>query len=199
MQFAFSQIDPNTPGLRRAALLLRLSRRENTWASYDGKLARFIDFCEVVVPNSGLPPLCPCPALPATIALYLGYLSEEDKVHHSSLQPYLSAINSFHQDMGFDRPAIGHLVSAIRHGFGEFEGEMDPDRTKREPIPAAVIDKILELGCSSYNPNIIRMAACIVTNFCFFLRGDTGVRAIRLQLHVDAAGIHIRQDRDFIW
>ena len=95
-------------------------------------MSKFVNFCQEVVPAAGFPPLCLCPASALTVALYLGHLSEEERVHHGSLQPYLSAINSFHQDMGFERPAIGHLVTAIRHGFGEYEGEMDPDRRQRD-------------------------------------------------------------------
>ena len=41
--------------------------------------------------------LCPLPAKRATVLAYLGFLHEEDLVHHGSLQPYLSAINAAHK------------------------------------------------------------------------------------------------------
>jgi hypothetical protein len=44
-------------------------------------------------------------AEPATELLFLDYLQQEDKVHASSLQPYMSAINQAHIDFGFSAPA----------------------------------------------------------------------------------------------
>ena len=60
-----------------AAALLAAGRRENTWRSYSGKLQRFVDFCQVMVPQYGLPAVPALPARPDYVAAYVGYLREE--------------------------------------------------------------------------------------------------------------------------
>ena len=75
----------DAPGVRTAALLLRMGRRESTWESYDSKLARWAHFCTEVWPRDGRPPLPVFPAKQEHILAYLGFLCEEDKVHASSL------------------------------------------------------------------------------------------------------------------
>ena len=57
------------------------------------------------------------------VAAYIGALAERgtiaSTIAEASLQPYLSAINSFHADAGAERPALGHLITdagAPRHG-----------------------------------------------------------------------------------
>jgi hypothetical protein len=170
-----------------------MGRRENTWDSYSSKLRRWIDFCTVIYPSSGHTPLCPCPASTASILAYLGYLQDEDRVHHASLQPYLSAINSLHSDLGFPKPAAGPLVQLARKGFGEVEGELDPDRKQREALPADIALQIFELGMRARSIDLLRKCVCLCTHFAFFARGDTGVQALRMDVTLDARGLHWRE------
>ena len=46
----------------------------------------------------------------------LNNLQEEGVVKAGSLQPYLSAINSWHADMGLSKPAVGQAVNMLRRG-----------------------------------------------------------------------------------
>lgn len=170
-----------------------MGRRENTWASYHSKLNRWIDFCTVVYPASGHTPLCPCPASTASVLAYLGYLQDEGLVHHGSLQPYLSAINSLHSDLGFPTPAAGPLVRLARKGFGEVEGELDPDRKQREALPADIALRIFRLGMRTQDLDLVRKCTCLCLQFAFFARGDTGVQALRMDLALDAQGLHWRE------
>ena len=176
--FALRGLPPDGPGVRQAAKLLRWGRRANTWASYDSKLLKWFHFCTVVWPAAGHAPLKPFPAEPAHVLAYLGYLCEQDRVHASSLQPYLSAINSFHADLGHPKPAVGALVHLARRGFGELEGEMDPDRARRGPLPAQVALQIVQFGLQlSSSAHHVRVCACIGLQFAFFARSDTGINA----------------------
>jgi hypothetical protein len=170
-----------------------MGRRKNTWDSYDSKLRKFVDYCSIVVPAAGCDPLCPCPASQATVLAYLGFLQREATVHHSSLQPYLSAINQFHLDLGYPRPAIGSLVQLARRGFGELEGELDPDRRRRQALPACHVWQIMLFGLASSNLHVLRMSACIVVQFSFFARGDTSVQALGMDFSLDDKGMHWRE------
>ena len=85
--------------MRNAARLMAAGRRANTWLGYAGKLKRWEDFCV----RAGVRPF----AQPAHVLCYLGYLQEEGAVKAGSLHPYLSAINSWHTDMGLTKPVVG--------------------------------------------------------------------------------------------
>ena len=170
-------------------------RRTSTWEQYGGKFDRFIEYCTDVQTAAGLPPLSFLPALPSTVVIYLGYLSEEGRVHATSLQPYLSAINAAHADCGYDKPALGHLVTQARKRFGELEGDAHPDRHLRKPIPSQVIWDILRVGLAAPADVLVtlRAAACVVVQFMFFNRGDTGHRAIWSDVCLDQYGLHLRE------
>lgn len=191
--FALRGLPQDGPGVRQAAQLLRWGRRESTWANYDSKLLKWFHFCTVVWPAAGHAPLRPFPAEPAHILAYLGYLCEQDRVHASSLQPYLSAINSFHADLGHPKPAIGSLVHLARRGFGELEGEMDPDRSRRGPLPARVALQIVRFGLQSLSAHEVRVCACVGLQFAFFARSDTGINARCDDLLLDKHGLHWRE------
>ena len=170
-------------------------RRTTTWEQYGGKFERFIDYCTNVQASVGLPPLSFLPALPSTVLGYLGYLSEEGRVHAASLQPYLSAINAAHADCGLDKPALGHLVGQARKGFGELEGDAHPDRHLRKPVPSQVIWDIMLAGLAAPEGDLLtlRASTCVVLQFMFFNRGDTGHRAIWSDICLDQYGLHLRE------
>ena len=86
---ALQGVDMYRPGAQQAALLLSRGRRPRTVQGYESKFQRFCAFCEDEQILAGYAPLCPMPAEPATVLIFLGYLQQEDKVHASSLQPYM--------------------------------------------------------------------------------------------------------------
>ena len=51
------------------------------------------------------------------VAAYLKWLGHEGKVKHRSLSPYLSVINTVHNDLGFPGPARGGLVKNMRQAY----------------------------------------------------------------------------------
>ena len=190
-------LPPQFPGAASAAHLLAAGRRDSTWRSYSGKLQRFIDFCEHVVPQYGLPPVAALPARPAYIYAYIGYLYEEGAVHAGSLQPYLSAINSWHADMGFEKPAVGHIIQRLRHGFGDLEGDLNSASVaSRRPIPASVMYQLLQLARNArYHVNarsVRRAATASVLAFAFMLRGDSLVQLRRRDVTISSQGLVLR-------
>ena len=75
------------PGVAALVECLACPRRRTTFASYDGKVQRFFDFCERDWPAAGFPPLCPLPASQRTVLAYIGSLFD-DGIKASSLKPY---------------------------------------------------------------------------------------------------------------
>lgn len=191
--YALGRLDPSAPGVQAARLLFAHSRRANTTTSYDGKWLKFVHFCTTVQTDAGFSPLCACPASSSTVLAYLGWLLDEGSVHAKSLQPYLSAINSFHADQGLDRPAVGHFVALARRGFDEIEGTLDPNQATRQPLPASVAWAILCLGLSTPDMATLRLTTCVVLQFAFFARSDTGAQAQWGDVRLDAFGLHWRE------
>jgi len=163
------------PGAQQAAELLSRSRRLCSIKGYESKFERFCYFCEDEQILAGYEPLRPKPAETATVLLFLGYLQQEDKVHVSSLQPYMSAINQAQIDFGFPVPAMGHDIKLTRCGFGEVEGEHTLKTAVRSPLPARVVYEILQLGLRTPDLHTLRRCACLVTGFVWFARADTGI------------------------
>ena len=190
----------NFPGAATASSLLAAGRRDSTWSSYTGKLQRFIDFCQRVVPQCGLPPVRALPARADYVAAYIGYLREEGLVHANSLQPYLSCINQWHADMGLEKPAVGHLIQRLRRGFCKAEGQDAEGElvASRRPIPAHIMLQVLHLARNarhdqSQRGRLLRRAATAsVLAFAFMLRGDSLVQLRRQDITASADGLVLR-------
>ena len=189
---AFADVDMDRPGALAAAQLLASGRRPGTLRSYEGKFDRFFRFCTDVQIGQGFPALSPMPATSSSVLLYLGWLQEEDKVHARSLQPYMSAINQAHVDFGFPPPAVGQLVRLARRGFGEVEGESSA-LVRRIPLPAAVVMQILNLGLVTPSVLVLRACACLVVQFLWFARADTGIHLRQGHVGVGAFGITLSE------
>jgi hypothetical protein len=147
----------------------------NTWASYDAKFHKFHDFCD----THGLRSL---PASTATVLRYILYLFREDRVHGSSLQPYLSAINRVHRDLNLPAPADGHLVNTARRGFTRLHtqaaaprpGEVTaPTRAQRSPVPAQLVMRAVQHGLHTTDAFVRTCCAIVVHAFLFAARASS--------------------------
>ena len=172
-------LDENTPGLQSINQLLQQARRPSTKKSYNSKVDKFQDFCGRVQDEAGTPRLSSMPASQTTILAFIGYLASLGKIRSSSLQPYLSAINSLHADFGFPKPAQGHWISLARKGFGEIEGSLNQAPTKAAPFPASYMLSILKHGLKdTTSSHHIRVCACLTAQFAFFSRADSGINLL---------------------
>jgi hypothetical protein len=86
------------------------------------------------------------PASQTNILAFIGYLASLGRIRSSSLQPYLSDINSLHADFGFPKSAQGHWISLARKGFGEIDGSFNQAPTNAAPFPASYMLSILMHG-----------------------------------------------------
>ena len=134
----FARLASEVGAWRGGSTAMRLAasaREDSTTEGYARHWREFEGWCD----EEGLDPL---PATPQMIFAYVGALAEKGTIAASSLQPYLSAINSYHADYGFDKPALGHLVTAARRGMARGQARCDT-RDTRVPMPAAAAARIL--------------------------------------------------------
>jgi len=114
-------------------------------------------------------------------------------VHTRSLQPYMSAINQAHVDFVFAVPAVGQLLRLARRGFGEVEGGSSLAPVRRTPLPASVIWRALHLGLETNEPRLVRACACVVFQFLWFCRADTGIQLREAHVGVSEFGITLNE------
>jgi hypothetical protein len=104
-----------TDSPQRDAIIATLQQAlaPTTAGSYGGHVARFVRFCAA---QPDRPP--PLPATTDTVLRWLaGDVCVGNRVQAESLQPYLSAINRVHRDMGLEEPAVGHLIQSYKSGL----------------------------------------------------------------------------------
>jgi hypothetical protein len=180
------------PGAAEASAILTAARRTGTWQSYGSKVRKYLSYCLDVVPAAGHRALRPVPASQAQILAYLGWLLREETVSAGSLQGYLSAISSLHQDLGFASPTVGKLMVDAKRGFAELEAASE-EACSRRPLPCSVILQIVELGLRASSLFVVRAAACVALNAVFFCRADTGVHLREEDVQLGADAIHLRE------
>ncbi|KAK3283103.1 hypothetical protein CYMTET_9181 [Cymbomonas tetramitiformis] len=156
--------------MQRKALL-------DTTMSNDGpKARRFILFCE----QHQRPWL---PASEAKVLLYIASLLKDGGIKSASLQPYLSAINNYHEDLRFPGPAKGRSVTRAVKGMATIQAELavqeENIETQRTWLPAAHVRRVHEaaLKLTPRSPEelrLLRAFAYVVVAFVTFGRPDTG-------------------------
>ena len=156
--------------------LLCSSLADHTINNYKGKVKRFLQFCQFHEPE----PLQALPASEATALLYMRDLHDSPTISAESFQPYLSAVNSLHLDMGFPAPLTGHLVDRAKKG-ASFLQNVNSTATKRYWIAAdhvsRVLDLALEMGETPEDLELFRACTFLCLQFAWFTRSDTGTAA----------------------
>ena len=109
------------------------------------------------------------PPLPASEQMLMRFCTHlADRLHHSSIKVYLSAVRSLHIDYGFSDPLpnclqLQRLLRGIKHHQGS-------NLTQRQPVTADLVS-VLHRSLDLANPdNVMLWAACCV-GFFGFLRG----------------------------
>eukprot|EP00873_Tetraselmis_striata_P011063 jgi/Tetstr1/431327/TSEL_021018.t1 len=160
---------------QRTLDLLSSSLSAQTLKSYAGRLSQFAEFCH---DSENISPL---EATTATVVRYVAWIGERGHIAAKSLQPYLSAINTFFELHNLDPIAKDslHLTSA-RRGLMLRQRRLDV-APLRVPLPADVAYRFVtkaELIVSAPYPEYhhdFRALLASVVNFMFFARGLTGV------------------------
>eukprot|EP00168_Porphyra_purpurea_P019570 TRINITY_DN7860_c0_g1_i1.p4 TRINITY_DN7860_c0_g1~~TRINITY_DN7860_c0_g1_i1.p4 ORF type:complete len:113 (-),score=14.65 TRINITY_DN7860_c0_g1_i1:1169-1507(-) len=104
----------------------------STLDTYAIKWCAFVDFCQY----SSYPSL---PTTTEVVACYVGELYERGTVARGTIQNYFTPINSVHALLQLPKPAVGPLLTAVRHGFAHLHANANGGlRAKRVARPAVV-------------------------------------------------------------
>ncbi|KAK3259929.1 hypothetical protein CYMTET_31091 [Cymbomonas tetramitiformis] len=150
---------------------------DKTVGNYRPKARAFMAFCEA----EGRQWL---PATGATVRLYIAHMLDKGTVQASNMQPYLSAINNYHEDMGFPGPAKGRAVSRAVKGMSRLQVQAaeaaGEEQTVRTWLPARHVSAVHEHGLG-LEPvgraamELLRAYTYVVFAFVTFGRPETGV------------------------
>ena len=150
------------------------AQADNTRGNYCGKTAEYVRVCEAAG-------RVPRPATRATILHWLQFIKEKGTVRSGSIQPYLSAVNKFHVDVGLERPAVGQFVTDFVAGWGRIQREEIDESGDlsdvRVFLPAGVVARAFALAQRGpvIGAQLYRASVFVVLNFCLFARGATGI------------------------
>eukprot|EP00873_Tetraselmis_striata_P044045 jgi/Tetstr1/464309/TSEL_009111.t1 len=181
---------------QRTLDLLSSSLSAQTLKSYAGRLSQFAEFCH---DSENISPL---EATTATVVRYVAWIGERGHIAAKSLQPYLSAINTFfelHNLVPIAKDSL-HLTSA-RRGLMLRQRRLDA-APLCVPLPADVAYRFVtkaELIVSAPYPEYhldFRALLASVVNFMFFARGLTGVSCRVRDVHVDTYNITLQVYRE---
>ena len=181
------------PERERVLHVLSHALAPSTADSYGAHFARFVRWCESR-------PDQPSP-LPASTGTVLRWLADDvtrgDRVKKDSLQPYLSAINSLHRDLGYEEPALGHLIQRFRSGLGHLQTDRGR-AAQRVYLPPPVVERVLEWAlaldlsaATKRGRSAFRAAVATVFTFCFFARGATGSQLRCTDVRRSVAGVTV--------
>ncbi|KAK3278970.1 hypothetical protein CYMTET_13129 [Cymbomonas tetramitiformis] len=145
----------------------------------------------------------------------MAHLMSKGTIKAASLQPYLSAINDYHEGMGYDGPAKGHSVSRAVKGMASLQVEIastqDAEETVRTWLPTRHVTKVHAYGLAmrpTVRAAMELQRACTYVVFAFvtFGRPNTGVSmqkshiavtddVISVALHKEKGRGHVRLKR----
>eukprot|EP00873_Tetraselmis_striata_P001257 jgi/Tetstr1/421521/TSEL_012468.t1 len=176
---------------QRTLDLLSSSLTAQTLKSYAGILSQFAEFCH---DSENISPL---EATTATVVRYVVWIGERGHIGAKSLQPYMSAINTFFEVHNLDPIAKDslHLTSATR-GLILRQRRLEA-APLRVPLPADVAYRFVtkaKLIVSAPTPEYQHDFRALVASVAklFFARGLTGVSCRVRDVHVDDYNITLQ-------
>jgi hypothetical protein len=146
----------------------------SSWAAYISAFKKFVRFCS----SAGYSPL---PASPPVVLEYALFLAKEGSVRADGAQTYFSAINTFHEMVGFEKPALGPELARFRAGWARSLVELEPldvlaGGRKVPCIPASVVKQLYDsLDTLPVSSQAWEDALYVVLAFRLFLRPATWV------------------------
>jgi len=159
---------------------------DSTKSSYATKWTAFMSFCQV----SGYLHL---PTTPEVVACYIGDLYERGTIATGTLQSYLTPINAVHSIFQMDKPAVGPMLMAVRHGFARlYANHQGGLRNKRVPLPAAALTQMVALALTTTDPGLRRRVAGLTLTALTFSRPGEGANLRRKDVTLTPALMRIQ-------
>ena len=183
----------DAPEAGRIAEVFSAALTEGTVENYSRHFVRFATWCESQPDRP-----CPLPATTDTVLRWLGGdVCSGGKVQARSLRPYLAAINTLHNDLDLDPPAVGRRIKRFKSGLGHL---LAADRhAARTYVPAHVIERAHQCGMALTDAELARPAGrallqaivATVFTFVFFARGGSGAALRAGDVRRSDAGLHV--------
>ncbi|KAK3252908.1 hypothetical protein CYMTET_37814 [Cymbomonas tetramitiformis] len=162
-----------------------------TVGNYRPKARAFMAFCEAEGRQW-------IPATGATVRLYIAHMLDKGTVQASNMQPYLSAINNYHEDMGFPGPARGRAISRAVKGMARLQVQAaeaaGEEQTVRTWLPARHVSAVHAHGLGlepvgRAATELLRACTYVVFAFVTFGRPETGVSMRREHISITGSEV----------
>ena len=164
-----------------------------TIEKYGPQFERFVAYAKKI----GHPFL---PAEGATVEMWL-VNDLARTVNAGNIDTYIRPINTAHDEMFLEKPALGSHVISTLDGLKQNQYCIVPETTARLWVPTDAVAAVLDLGlnlevsefeCSS-SISLLRACCAVVVDFAHFSRGDTGSTVQPGELIADGGGLFLKQ------
>ena len=130
---------------------------------YASAQRQFLDFCSQDTPFEPSQPLLP--ASEQTLMRFCTHLA--DRLHHSSIKVYLSAVRSLHIDYGFPDPIVNRLqLQRLLRGIKRHQG---PNLPQHQPVTADLMS-VLHKSLDFVSTDSVMLWTAYFLGFFGFLR-----------------------------
>lgn len=161
---------PELPSAAVTSLAQTLAARlaPSSWQSYSAAFTRFVRFCSAH-------DLSPLPAATSTVLWYADFLAHEGRLQAATSQPYFSAINTIHEQLGFEKPAVGVQLTSFLAGWRRRQTVLIPlpSASGMRAMPASVAAVVLDRLPLLHDIYELRASLFFVVSFVTMLRPDS--------------------------
>lgn len=166
------------PGGAAAAKVRAHELLNSNKGAYANKWRNSVGLCEA----SGYPSLL---TTTAVVACWVEELHELGTVAPGTLRHYLTPISSVLALYNKDKPAVGPMPIAVRHGFAcLYADNHEGLHNKRARLPAAALLRIVKLGVTTPDPTPLRRIAGLTLTALTFCRPGGGAILRRMDVKV---------------
>ncbi|KAK3276374.1 hypothetical protein CYMTET_15545 [Cymbomonas tetramitiformis] len=133
------------------------------------------------------------PATTPTAPLYLASLLDSGGIKSSSLQPYLSAINNYHEDLGYEAPAKGRSVTRAVKAMAVLQADREVDSgdilTERTYLPAQHVWAAQQAAAAltpRTSEELRQLRAYVYTVFAYIMFGRPDIGVAMQRGHINS-------------